>query len=158
MLLRGDSPVCNGEVGHLGKVADIARDHSEVIDQRYSCNTEVLRTNADTLLAQLPHAPFSFFRKGENIPPGKVVDSAHKGCMPLRELGGVIAVPMHIGQPALQLFFNSNGCSEQAFTWSITDAHAEDRVSMLVVRYGVGVEDEHRLVSFSLRTMASTSS
>ena len=108
MLLSGDGPVRNGEVGHLGKISDIARDHSKVVEQCCRCNTEVLRTNADTLLAQLPHDNFSFFRKGENIPPGKVVDSAHKGGMPLCQFRGVVTVPMYIGKPALQLFFNSN--------------------------------------------------
>jgi len=34
MLLRSDSSVRNAEVGHLEKVTDIARDHSEAIEQR----------------------------------------------------------------------------------------------------------------------------
>jgi len=33
-LLRGDGPVYNAEVRHLGKVTDIARDHSEAVEQR----------------------------------------------------------------------------------------------------------------------------
>src|SRR5882672_7021457 len=89
-LLSGDGPVRNGEVGHLGKISDIARDHSKVVEQCYRCNTEVLRTNADTLLAQSPHENFSFFSNRENVPPGKVVESAHKGYMPLCQCRRVV--------------------------------------------------------------------
>ena len=39
-----------------------------VVEQCYHCNTEILRINADTLLAQLPHENFSFFSDRENVP------------------------------------------------------------------------------------------
>jgi hypothetical protein len=92
----------------LGKVTDIARGHSEAIEQCYGCNTQVLGTNADTLLAQLPKDCVGCFGKRENIPSGKVVDGLDKRCMPLCQLAWLVPVSVDIRQPTLQLFYNGD--------------------------------------------------
>ena len=69
-----------------------------------TCRSVLLTVSLLLVCAALSHS----FRNGEKVPPGKVVDRAHKGNMPLCKPQRVVTVPVYIGQPALQLFFNSN--------------------------------------------------
>lgn len=144
ILLRRSSPIFDFEVRHLAEVAHVAGDDSEAVLDRNSCDAKVLTADTDTTLSQLSKDSISLFREGEDVPRIKIVESLDEGSVTLSRLMRVISVRIHVGQPPLHLFFDGDRSSEELFAGGVAHFRAEDRVRVLGVCDGVGVEDEHR--------------
>lgn len=154
-LLTASSPILDLEVGYLGEVTDIAGDDGEAVQKSNGGNAKVLGADTDALLLQLAKESVSLCVKEKEVPLTEVVDGLNEGGVAVGRLAQVVSVFADISQPALQLFFYCDRRSEEVLAGRASHFRTEDWVRILVVRDGVGVENEHLFASFSLRILAA---
>jgi hypothetical protein len=131
-------------VRNLRKITDVTGDKGKAVQESDGCDTKILRADADALPLQTLKERKCLLVKEKNIPPTEIENGLYESNVTVGQLPRIISVRIQVRQSSLELFFDCDRCREKMLAGRTLHFLAEARMRVLIVRDGVGVDEEHR--------------